>query len=598
MSNPVIPIGIRVGYDSGTSCAVVASSLTSGNMTLVCEGVTYGPFAPSAVGADRGTPDQSGGVTACYNYAFSVTTSGFSPLTRHTFTVSQVGNSGSVSGSFMTKPSATSDFSFFFGGCDATYSTGGDSTGDGNNHGGWNIIQQYVQNGALPTAGIIFVDDHGYVDGNYVNDENYAVGYYSAAGGWGYDIDATWASYSNVNGSGRRHSSSYQTAAATHKQYDYALGYMSMLGMFGSDHNRKFALSNPALGSQTTSIATIIGRDPSRVYCCQNLNYWPQFGDHEFGDDIGWDNVTSTNANWVPGKAVWDAFMGPLQPPKFNAANGNAWGMTLGCVTLIAPDGITNANGMWGTNRSTITPTTVQPYTPVAGELPNIVYGASQINDILTYVDTQAKPFTVFGMMNSIHYPYPPSNIPLGGYSSVFECGAQHPIADLIPSEYNQWYRNNSTIQASPLSIMANPKTNGIAGVTLNLHGDYHRSMVVKNHAPAAGNLLAELTYSVGLGTINGSSNFRVPATVAQGSDLTGYTLIKYLSQGWDNTTHKYHVMRVDVYGSKAVRELHVILMDETGAEMWHGRWLERSSNEVVPVTYSAPIKSSGKSLK
>lgn len=522
----VLPLGVRTGYATGTTCSIVVASLVAGDITITGNFTTK-VITPVQVGTD-GTV--AGKTYAGYVGSGSIT--GLQAFTRYTYTATQGGNS--VTGSFMTAPLANSDFSFFFGSCDNNTSYSGSPTGF------YNIIEEYIKTGQLPTVGILFVDDLGYVDLNRVNDSTS-----------GHYVNNSFGAYYNA------------------KIYDYALGYMSGLGMFSS----------------TTDNYAKWGRDSSRVYCTQNMNLWPQWGDHEFVNDIGWqyptDDVTTVIGNtgirmneiFLAGKSAWNSFIAPLQPPFIrnldntgNASGGsnsttaaNHWGFTLGCVSIMAPDMITHSNG---SANSTVDPT--------------VVYGSNQIKDCLSFLDTSASKFNILGLAHSIRYLEA-----LPGVTSFN--GAQHPLFNHILPEYQQFF----TAVGNPVkSIMDNPKTNGFQGVTCVLHGDYHHANVTQNKN---GN---ENFYSVCIGTINGSLNF----DFVTGITAYGGTNIIYDSL-WAEGAHNYAGVRVDVYGSKAMKEMHVILFNASGVEVWHGRFIERSSNESLPTSWSRPSVISGKNL-
>lgn len=391
----------------------------------------------------------------------------------------------------------------------------------------WQKIKEYAQSGSLPTAGVLFVDDHGYVDLMKVDD---------SAGSGHSCTDLT-------NG-----------AAFTGLVYNYALGYVCNLGMLQNTGNFYVAW----------------GRDSARAWCNQNLNYIPQWGDHEFYNDLGWTLPTASVAlpetgakaatMFASGKTAWNAFMQPLQPTDLTKtldATSNHWGYTIGPLKVVAPDMISKGDG-----------TGISPVTTV--------YGNNQIDDILAYLNSSTSPFNILCMSNSVRH-LSASGIYLGNTQ-----GAQHPLFDHCLPEYQRLFTNSSTN-----SIMNSVKTNGISGATILLHGDMHHACVLehKNVSYALNN--AEMFYSVHLGSINGSINTDWNA-IAEGESYGG-TTVEYLVDGWGLSTHHWHGMRIDVFGSYKVKELHIILMDETGNEVWHGRWLEKSSNDSFPTSWIRP---------
>lgn len=520
-----VELGVRAGYADATSCKIAVASLVAGDITVSGSwGLATFVFTPAAIG------------TAGYTGGTIIT--GLSPFTRYSYTVTQ--GSKSSSGSFMTAPGDADDFSIFFVGCDCN-TVFNDPAGGGHVTGFWNEIRAYAQNGALPTAGLFFVDDHGYVDYCKADDTGYTG--LKIAGGLG----------------------PAQNGAAT----DYAVAYICNLGMLGNGADPYIAW----------------GRDEDRVWCNQNINYLPQWGDHEFINDFGWDSNYNTSPStlvyggtssatnlqiWTGGKAAWDAFMTPLMPPLL--AGGYGWAYAMGCVNLIAPDGITNCNGMWSHGTNT-------PQVGVGSGEPTVLFGNTQIDAILGYLNTPAnqKPFNLFGMANSIRY--------LSSTVTVYQSGAQHPIYDHILPEYQRLFTADPAVANPQPSLMKNNATNGINGVTVLLHGDYHHACVMNYSKPAYTDNLAENFYSVYLGTISGSTNFTMP--IAEGTTFNDTTL-EYDS-GWINPQHDYAGLRVDVYGSKSKPEIHIHLLNMAGNSVWSRKWYAKSGNQPVPLPHQLP---------
>jgi hypothetical protein len=552
-----VAIGVRPGYATASTCKMIVASLANRDVTINCNGVNY------VVAMTRTDTDGSPATPAGYTGYTTIT--GLSAFTRYTYTVTQTGNSGSSSGSFMTAPNANSDFSFFFSGCDNGLSSAAGT-------GFWNKVHDYALNGALPTVGHVFVDDHGYVAEMNVDDTGYS----------GLKTSSISGAY--VNG----------------RVFDYALGYIAALGMLGN----------------TGSAPVAFGRNADRIWCNQNLNYIPQWGDHEFANDIGWDfpvmwasppttclpaSVATGATMFTSGKAAWDAFHLQLQPPSRGSgissldATANHWGLTWGCVNIVAPDGFTNANGQWNHGNGATGGLT--------GSYPSVLFGSNQIKDCLNFLNNSPQPFNIWGMCYGIRY--------LDNTSTVYSSGTQHPIYDGVLAEYQQLF---TAIGNTPKSVMDSNQTNGNSGVTVTVHGDYHRQMVTHNQKAAYTGNSAENFYSVWNGTTNGSTNFPfaqsgvtngtvtpgVAPTAGSGYSYGGTTLTynsAWVQPSAPGTGHRWGGCRIDVYGSKPQKEMHIVLMDELGTEMWHGRWLERSSNEVVPVDWVMPSISMGASL-
>lgn len=520
-----VQLGVRTGYATETSCKIVVASLADGDVTITGSWGTTTITAANMVAIGAG-------------FVGNTTITGLSSFTRYNFTATQ--GAKSTSGSFMTAPAVRDDFSLFFAGCDSHKLTGN----GGNVTGFWNKVHDYAVNGALETAGVFFVDDHGYVDRCVVDD----------TAGTGLAVSDT------TNGV------QYNANVA-----DYAIGYMAFLGMLGD----------------TEQDAVAWGRDSDRVWCNQNLNYLPQWGDHEFMNDFGFVcnagtaapisgiNPTKSGADvFAAGKAAWDAFFKPLMPTPLDGGYG--WAMSLGCVNLIAPDGITNATGDWDVG--------TEIPSDAGGQI-GTLFGDTQIDAILAYVNANPKPFNLFGIGYGIRYLEAYST---PGASGVFSHGSQGAMYNHVLTEYQRLFTGDPAVANPQPSLMKSNYTNGVAGSTILLHGDYHHACVLHHQKAAYADNLAENFYSVHLGTINGSTNFSMP--LAEGASYDGTTL-EYTS-GWTNSTpgnHNYAGMRIDVYGSRSRPELYVTLMDSTGATMWAGKWMARSSNEALDTSYEVP---------
>lgn len=519
-----VELGVRAGFPTTTTCKLVVASLADGDVVITGSWGTSTITAANMVAI--GSP--------VVGYVGSIEITGLSSLTRYTY--SAVQGSKTASGSFMTAPGDRDDFSLFFAGCDCNtiYNNPDNVAYPGHVTGIWDVVRDYAQNGDLPTVGVFFVDDIGYVD------------YYR-----GDDTANTGLAVTNLT--------SGPASAASIK--DYAIAYMSNLGMLGH------ATTAP------TNRYVAWGRDEDRAWCSQNLNVFPQWGDHEFVNDIGilYPTASATPisvdgfsvtpaAIFAAGKAAWDAFMGPLQPAVFNAADSNGWGAALGCVNLVAPDRITNANGTWVAGSDTGVPTTF--------------FGTNQITSILSYLESSTKPFNLFGMSNSLRN--------MTNTKTTSSSGGQHPMDEICNTEYLRMFR---TTGLSPKSIMDNASANGLNGVSVLLHSDYHHACVKHHAATLNGSALAENFWSVYVGTVSGSTNFTMP--VAEGVSYNGTTL--EWDSGWTSPNNDYAGMRVDVYGSRSRPELHVTLIDANGGTMWSGKWLARSSNEALNITYEVP---------
>lgn len=487
-------IGVRPGYATTTTCEVVVCSLNSGNAVITINNI---PFAVtmSQIGTDAPVGHPFNGAQA--GYVGSVQITGLSAFTRYNYTCDQAGNR--VTGSFLTAPSDTDDFSFFIGTCDNNTSLGGQAAGF------WPQIRAYMEaDGSLPTAGILFIDDHGYWDFNSMNDSG-GTGHYMTAGTTSAAVDGF-------------------------KVYDYALGALGNFGLFEDSSDDYVAW----------------GQDTDRVWCTRNLNYWPQWGDHDCGKgNIGWsvaksgDDLTRFNNSGT----VWTAFMDPLQPPAIDGVNSNAWGFTLGCVYIATMDAITNGTGNGD-----------------ADTAPTTIYGNTQIDSVLSALNNTSE-FKILGIANGIRYT---TTTGTGN-----DRGAQFPLS-LHATEYKRLFTDSGNPESS---IMENSRTNGTAGTTVVATGDYHNAKVQKN--TNTDGTLDELFYSIAMGTINGSTNFARPVV----SGVSGVEL--ELAEGNDNGSD-FWGCRVDVYGSRHKKELHITMLGPGGEVLWSKKFVHQRGGNLA----------------
>lgn len=497
-------IATRPGYATETQCVILVTSLSNASTTLTCNNTDYA-VSWNAVGEDRGSGPTNAG------YVDHITVTGLTAFTQYTYTVTQ--GSDTATGSFYTLPSDTDDFCFWFVNCDnnvaglVDYDTG--------KTGMYDQIKEYNQSvTALPCVGMLHVDDlHGYPALHECND--------TATG----------------------HSTTGQ-AQVTALEYDYAISYQAAYGLLGDDEN-----------------AINWGWDTDRVWCMQNMNLWPQWGDWEFQDDLGWDvDNTTPTSTYTAGKAVWDDFMLPMQPPTAQDADttSNHWAFALGGIKIVAPDGITNGD---------------------AGVAPNkVIYGNNQIDDIKTVLSTD-EPFKILTLEHGIRY--------LDSTQHEFKSGTQHPIYDGALAEYQRLFTNTTN------GLMQNNKTNGLFGTMITLHGDYHRGLVLKNEKAAYASNDAEWFYSIHNGTVNGSINFDVDgnageSTIKEGLTFDGST-VEYLQDSgtftYAGTSHKFHATRIEYYGSKFPKEMHVVMIDRNGTEVFKKKFVhQRGSNDAFDV--------------
>lgn len=543
MSFTRVKIGVRSGFPVGSSCPFVICSLFRGNVTLTISlsGVTVGsPYtvALTAIGTDRPTPIAlsdsyfGAGHTEDHStagYAAARTVTGLDPLTRYTWTATQTQNGVpcTETGTFMSAPGVADRFRLFFGSCDSV--GGANGTGRPTVPGAWQHVKDYIDAGeTLPVAGIFWSDDLGYVDG---------IGVYSDDSGHQTTGMGTFA------------------GVTTEYAYNYVLAYFVTMG-----------LVRPTTSSDT------FGSD-IRTWGQKNVNIFPQFGDHEFNDDFGWDASTASDIDrYNICRAVWDALLGSLQPAFAGSLDtaANHWAAKIGCVNLFSPDYITNADGISGaTYTSTIT----------------TLLGSNQIDDLLAWRDSNPAVFNLFGLGFGTRY------LDITGTYYEWRRGAQHPIADHCPAEYSRLF----TAKVGTYdSIMKSSLTNGNKGCSVMLHGDYHHSVVYRQQAVADVNNHAEMFYDIHNGSWNGYGTFDI--NIGNPTDRTGLTHRSMTYCAADSAVaangHNWSSTAIDVYGDLPVKEMCVTLTLDTGVELWSGKWVERMGNEAFSTAWSSAPRS------
>ena len=520
---PQVKIGVRIGYAKAPNAKMVVMSLTNSNIAVVCNGVTYNTGTLTATDTDSGGAYVAG-------YIATVTLAGLSEFTEYPYSATQGVNV--VNGTFRTLPNDQQDFCFYALTCDAAANTGG---GIHTGHGFYKNIKQQVQAGGLPCVGILHVDDHGYnCDRRFLD---------AAAPG----LDTLPPS-------------AYGT------KYAYAAAWLNYYGLH-SGGSGDSGLGDAA--AYNTTANTDIGRNPDRVWCMRNLPVWPQWGDWEFNNDIGMDFPTNNpgtpngyHATYSAGVGqrdgggllAWQTFMGPIQPPSIASAdtNANHWAFDLGCVQMIATDGITNSNGA------------VTNYDAGAQPVSSML-GTGQIADILDALNPNAA-FTILGLMNGIKY--------MSATTSEFSSGAQHPIKDHCPTEFAALFTNAD-------SLAAQVSTNGRNGTLFAFVGDLHNGHTY--HHELSGGVLSADFYEICLGTVTGSSNHD-PANVGVGP-YDGSTI-----EALDRTAgNKYWGVKVSVYGSRAIPEMVIELQDSASNVLWRGRFLRRSGTRKFDEAFVVP---------
>jgi hypothetical protein len=516
MTTKQLLVSSKSGIAVGTTCPVTVASLSAGDAIVHVPGANPERYEVelTAVGTDHPTDPvtfpQSG-------FVGSVLITGLPEwLSDHPYTVTQNGNTESFV--LQSAPASNQDFAFVFASCDNCDNWSGRS--------GWEGIMEYAKNPAsLPMAGVIFSDDHGYADWNPIDD---------TAG----------------TGLASAEYPTHPVAATTVSEFDYTLNYLAHAGLLSpSKETLNFGSDN------------YWGNDEARRWCFANLNYMPQWGDHEFSNDIGWDDGSRlTKADiWAAGKAAWDAFMAPLQQPayikdKAGARDTSSYhlGFELGCVKFAMPEYRTNGDGL------------INESLP-QGQTGTTQFGNDHIDDILDELNTD-HPFKILGMVCGVREL---NGDP--GNTNSRRAGTQQALANYNTDEYARLMTRNA-VSPDPESLMQNRKTNGSAGNLIALYGDHH-CLSHQEHRNLTGDN-PEHFDTVQVGSITGT--FAVTAsTVGTGTVYNG-TTIKMLKQHQDLLTYPRNSLNTcvfEVYGSEDIPRIVLRIYDGLYNEWYTREW-------------------------
>lgn len=512
-------LSVRFGFPTETSIPFVGVSLSAGDIVVTLD---TGDYVTLSAMTEFGTDSGNGSKPRC-GYTENSSFTGLEPFRKYQWTATQGGNS--ITGSFWTAPSDTDDFCLYFGTCEqnnASYTTTAAS-----------LIKKYVNSpGSLPCVGLMHADDHGYWD--FIN----------PAGSPEY-------TYENVGPSSKT------------SQFDFGISAVSCLGLYDGDSYADY------------------GQNEDRLWGIRNLSLIPQWGDHDCGlNEMGWGPITNdanpaTSPRYAASTAIWNLLMGPLQPPLVTgaAANGdNSWLGSIGCVDIIAPDGISKGSGDGVTPANLAGPTTL--------------WGNTLIDNMLTAVAESQNKITLMLMNYSIKFM-------AAGQTQGNQALAQNPLKDLMLTEYQRMFTATGN---TPKSLMDNPKTNGQSGLLALLHGDNHTASIVNHRSVAyTGNAAESFCEISGCGFNKGGG-----ATLAQcveGYEYDG-SVVEYSEINWvaDDFPEAY-TCRVEVYGSKSNKEVHFVylgLKDGVEQELRRKKLvLGRSANHPVDVDVDLTLDTS-----
>lgn len=578
--NPVTGI---TGRATTTSTKILVASLSSAAVTVTVNGSSYVSGVNFTMTA-RGT-------NICWTGVLEIT-SGLSASTRYPW--SATNGTDSDSGSFFVEPTNTTDtFQFHFAGCDNnTTSANPNNDNPWTVPGYWQHIKTQAQAANPPVAGILYVDDLGYVDNILIVDDG--------------------SSYASATFPGQSGKIMTTTPAEGGVLDDYLIGWCALLGMLGPTQT---SYTEAQLAVNDSLLEVLWAREENRAWCRKNVNMWTQWGDHDIKSDIAWDTqpTGAVGTAWGSGKSAWESFYGLIQPPlisntlpaSFNGSTGvrrdtaaKHWAFQIGNTVIATLDGMTNVSrASWVAVASPNNATTVDS---TGLTLFTTVYGTAQIDDLLEALDYMAGSYTVLALAHSVRYlvartnSTPPETFSVSTHE--WQNGAQHPVYDHCLADYQRLFTSTTgTAGGSPgSSLMKNNKTNGIQGNLICVHGDYHHGQVLKlQRAAYTGNAL-ENWYAINNGTTNSSAYFpAAAATVLDtvGNAPTGATVADcYMEYNSTNgptnfpTGPMFHGTQFKNYDSG--RWLSVRFADRDDSALWERKFMRSGGNYAFPLTW------------
>lgn len=404
---------------------------TPGLLTKYCDDRTRNKYLYP--GDTTPVPDPKSGLTyVCWIGRHTLTS--LSPFTRYHITLTQggvvEGDSATDGISTCTAPETGDDYKLWCLSCDRIrLDDDAQAVAAGTRYvNAYAYMRRWQQQNPSDLAYIWFVDDWGYADASPVVDTGKETSF--VVGG-----STPAAPMSTGNG------------------YDFGLFYAhGMLGM-GAD-----ATTTPMKG----------GREESRAWALRNFNMiLTQWGDHEFQDQFAYNQGTGADNTpdlWNAATMAWGQIFDHLNS---TAALNNLdtdsrhVGTSFGDAFLASPDGKTKMgwDGVTET-RADVTSTAALYASSVSPW-----YGDDQIDDILTAIDTAAKPFTILGKADG-------DKAYCDSYDSITGNHVNHQeMKPRCPAEWSRLFTRNS---GTPASLMANAKTNGTSGVLVTWVGDVH----------------------------------------------------------------------------------------------------------------------------
>lgn len=534
---PKVKLGIRYGNPKANSVTLVVSTLSDpvANPVYVSYAGRKKKITMVAVGTDAPIGHPYYGQQA--GWVGNVICDGLPNFpTRTDFVVTQ--GSDTDGGSFICLPSEAQQNKFFFGTCDFPY---------GGLHNEVNTLppQEPQASGAFPTIkaealadenawALFMIDDTSYPDVHWVDDS-----------------DGTGHTITDKNGS----------PDTTKLSYDYCLAYFNHQGMYDG-----------VQGDGSISYVTALwqnweqwkGRNPDRLWCFRNLNYIPQYGDHEITNDFGLQQGMTRVAEptwWTAAITnVYDHFMKPLQPDSIaNLSSANHWELSNGLFKIVASDGIYESSGDLAPDiNGTIT----------------TMFGNNQIDDILDAMNTD-EPFKIFANVFQMRW------LDVTTYSNR-QRGASWPLYDRCIAEFQRLYTRTG---AAKKSFMDNPKTNGTDGILVSISGDYHHMNYRKlTKAAYTGNAEEEIS-EFHVGTIGASTNFLFPYTegVTYRDCLLEYDVEKWGSENGYQPNMGSGVGIIDIYAERPPRMKVTLVscMNDKTTERFTKEYVHRNTSNI-----------------
>lgn len=510
MSYPIQPFGFMVGYCGKTFAQILVCSLYPGDFKV--NGVTVQTTAIGTSGTRPAGISQAG-------YVGNVTLGGLQPGKNYGLTVSQ--GSTTLNGTIRTLPES-GDFSIIAGTCDAPHGAGGTPNG------AYSAMRQMIEESPLRVVGIGFPDDDVYCDNIKINDS------------------VTSGHYTD------------NPTSSVRSEYARALAYLNKFGLFGD--------------TGQTNLAQAATKHPDYLWCLRNVPWWIQQGDHTYVNNLGWwdssEAVASTSsAWWTEARTCWEAFNGPLMPPRLANLDTDAehWGFSIADeVFVFSQDRIRNGNALRDRD----------------GLSAGVCLGSNQIDDILAALGG-TESFKVFlsTICTGMITPLPAVGVTSPGYTS-----AQQPFAEEMVAEYRRLFTAPTT------GMQALAAANNFQFVVLT--GDYHGASVCRFQRSAGGGQLDESFIEVRLGSVRNSKRSMDPEGRGW---VTGY-VNNGRSTDWreggtvtgtPSATMSFFA-KLDFYNTETPKRRDIRMYDSSLNVVWKGRWLQGENGNL-------PINSSGR---